>query len=110
MNTISEFAKCCAHCGWIEPSNIDEILNDFTSSVGGVYVHNEECIAMENDGVEHDLFMALWNARTHIKINDFLLPRAKDSLERAMTAYIKNQLNSESWFCIREQDKFWTGE
>ena len=104
--TVSDWAKCCAHCGWIEPSNMEEIEADESCAIGGAYVHNEDCRAHQN-GFEHELFMALWNARIHMEMNDVLLRRANESITVAMTYYIKNQLDETSFFVNREQDKFW---
>lgn len=104
--TVSEWATCCAHCGWIEPSNMADIENDESCTIGAVYVHKDDCRAHEN-GVEHEMFMALWNARTHMEMNDVLLRRANESLTEAMTPYIKNQLDDSSFFVNRNADKFW---
>ena len=104
--TVSDWAVCCAHCGWIEPSNIKDIENDESSSIDGVYVHSEDCRAHEN-GVEHDMFMALWNARIHMEMNDVLLRRANENLTDAMKLYINNQLDESSFFVKMEKDKFW---
>lgn len=104
--TVSDWAKCCAQCGWIEPLNIEEIEGDETCTIAGVYAHREDCRAHQN-GVEHELFMALWNARIHMEVNDVLSRRANESLTEAMTCYIKNQLGETSFFARREQDKFW---
>lgn len=104
--TVSEWSKCCAHCGWLEPSNIEDIEQDESCTIGGVFIHKEDCRAHEN-GVEHEMFMALWNARTHMKLNDVLLRRANESLTEAMELFIKNQLDESSFFVNREQDKFW---
>lgn len=106
---VSDWAKCCAHCGWIEPSNMDDIEGDESCTAGGVYVHKADCRAMHN-GVEHELFMALWNARIHMKMNDVLLRRADESITDAMRLYINNQLDETSFFVNRESDKFWVEE
>lgn len=106
MDTVSDWATCCANCGWLEPSNMSDIEKDLSCTIGAVYVHNKDCRAHEN-GIEHDLFMALWNARIHMDMNDVLLRRANESLTGAMIPYIKNQLNETSFFVNREKDKFW---
>ena len=104
MTTVSDLSYCCAHCGWLEPDNIKDIEED--DSIGCVYVHKDDCIAHEN-GIEHDLFMALWNARTHMESNDVLLRRANENLIDAMRPYIKNQLSDESFFVRKNPSKFW---
>ena len=106
MTTVSNLAFCCAHCGFLEPANIEEIENDESCTVGCVYVHKDDCRAQEN-GVEHDLFMALWNARIHMELNDVLLRRANENLINAMRPYIENQLSDESFFVKKEPSKFW---
>lgn len=103
---ISDWAECCAHCGSIEPSNMDDIANDESCTIGAVYVHKDDCRAMHN-GVEHNLFMALWNARIHMQMNDVLLRRANENITDAMKLYIKNQLAESSFFVNSESDKFW---
>lgn len=106
MIAVSDWATCCAHCGWLEPSNMQEIENDESCTIGAIYVHGAECRAHEN-GTEHDMFMALWNARIHMEMNDVLLRRAEESLNSAMIPYIKNQLTEDSFFVNRELSKFW---
>lgn len=103
---VSDLAECCAHCGWVEPSNMEDIENDESCTIGAIYIHKEDCRAHEN-GVEHGMFMALWNARIHMEMNDVLLRRANESLVEAMTPYIRNQLDSSSFFITRNHDKFW---
>ncbi len=104
---VSEWAFCCAHCGHIEPSNMAEMEADESCTIGAVYVHNDDCRAREC-GVEHDMFMALWNARTHMEMNGVLLSRANESLCDAMTPYINRRLTDSSFFVIKNQcDQFW---
>lgn len=107
--TVSDWAYCCAHCGWIEPSNISDIESDDSCTIGAVYVHKDDCRAHHN-GVEHEMFMALWNARIHMEMNDVLLKRANENLTDAMKLYINNQLDESSFFVNRERDKFWINE
>jgi len=106
MTTVSNLASCCAHCGWLEPENIKDIENDESCTTGCVYVHRDDCRAHEN-GVEHDLFMALWDARIHMEQNDVLLRRANEELTDAMRPYINNQLSDESFFVEKNPSKFW---
>jgi len=106
-HVVSDLAHCCAHCGWIEPSNMDDIESDQSCTIGAVYTHKSDCRAHENDGVEHKMFMSLWNARIHMEMNGVLLRRAEESINEAMTCYIKNQLNDDSFFVNRESSKFW---
>lgn len=107
--TVSDWAFCCAHCGWIESSNMKEIESDESCTIGAFYTHNSDCRARENV-VDHKMFMALWNARIHMDINDVLLRRAEESLNDAMIPYIKNQLSSDSFFVNKEPSKFWMNE
>ena len=110
MSTVSDWATCCAHCGHIEPSNLVEIEADKSCTVGAVYVHKDDCKAHEC-GVEHDMFMALWNARTHMELNDVLLRRADESLCDAMTPYINHRLTDSSFFVVNNQhNQFWKEE
>lgn len=104
--TVSDHAKFCAHCGWLEPLNLEEIENDENCTVGGAYVHKEDCRAMEC-GHEHGLFIALWNARIHMQMNDVLLRRANESIVDAMRPYIKSRLNEDSYFVKCEPTRFW---
>ena len=106
MTTVSDLAFCCAHCGFLEPDNIKEVEADESCTIGCVYVHKDDCRAHEN-GVEHDLFMALWNARIHMELNDVLLKRANESLINAMRPYIENQLSDDSFFVRKNPAKFW---
>ena len=113
--TVSDWATCCAHCGWLEPSNMSDIESDIENNIendesftiaAAVYVHRDDCRANHN-GVEHEMFMALWNARIHMEMNDVLLRRANENLTDAMKLYINNQLDESSFFVKREKDKFW---
>lgn len=103
---VSDWAECCAHCGWLEPTNMQEIENDESCTVRAVYEHLPNCEPVLNK-VEHGMFMALWNARTHMKMNDVLLRRAEASLTDAMKPYISDMLDESSFFVNQEPDKFW---
>ena len=104
--TVSDWAKCCAHCGWLEPDNIRDLENDESCTLNATYSHRPECKAVLNV-VEHRMFIALWNARIHMEMNDVLLRRAEESLTEAMIPYILSRLDGSSFFVNQEPDKFW---
>ena len=106
MTTVSDWAVCCAHCGFIEPSNLEDIESDETCMTGGVYVHKDDCCAHEC-GLEHDLFMGLWNARIHMQMNDVLLRRMSEELAQKMKPFIEKRLNDDSYFIKCEPSRFW---
>lgn len=106
MTTVSDWSVCCAHCGFIEPSNLEDIEADETCQTSGVYVHKESCRAHEC-GLEHDLFMGLWNARIHMQMNDVLLRRINEELAQKMKPFIEKRLNDDSYFIKCEPSRFW---
>lgn len=106
MVTVTDWATCCAHCGFIEPSNMADIEADESCTTGAVYVHKKECRAMEC-GVEHRLFMSLWNSRTHMVMNDMLLNRINEEINKGLKPFIDARLTKDSHFIKSEPSRFW---
>ena len=91
MNTVSQLATYCAHCGHIEPVNGGRCE---TESL--VFVHFDDCRCTENE-ISHQMFNALANAMTHMEANDCLLRRATESATSAMQPFADEYLNENSY-------------
>lgn len=103
MRVVSDWAEYCAHCGHIEPENLEEsIASD--GVIGLVYQHKYNCTAY-TDKIAHDMFVALWNAETHMKDNDVWLRRAAENIERAMKPFEEKWLSEDSHYvkCVNEE-------
>lgn len=91
MNTVSQLAIYCAHCGHIEPINPDKKeVQSF------VFIHEDDCRVMD-DEIAHQMFNALADAMTHMKMNDCLLRRAEESAIAAMKPFADEYLNKNSY-------------
>ena len=91
MNTVSQLATYCAHCGHIEPINGDKCETEAL-----VFVHLDDCKCMDNE-MAHQMFNALANAMTHMKANDCLLRRAEESATSAMQPLADQYLDKNSY-------------
>ena len=91
MNTVSQLATYCAHCGHIEPEN-----DDISESEALVFVHLDDCMCSYNE-MAHQMFNALANAMTHMKANDCLLRRAEESATAAMQPFADQYLVKSSY-------------
>ena len=90
MKTVSLLSEYCAHCGHLEPVNADKFESECMR-----YSHSPECLCSENEQA-HDMFVALANAMTHMRINDCLLTRAEESATRAMKPFADEFLSSRN--------------
>lgn len=102
-NTVSNLASYCANCGHIEPINLDD-FHKSDCTIGLVYVHDDKCMVMDN-AMAHDMFIALWNAETHMRDNDALLRRASESLTEAMQPFIDEYLNESSHYVLCKKSR-----
>ena len=97
MNTVSQLAAYCAHCGHIEPIIADKFYSEDVISEGSLtYVHLDDCRCKENE-MAHQMFNALANAMTHMEANDCLLRRATESATSAMQTFADEYLNENSY-------------
>lgn len=85
---VSQLAYYCAHCGHIEPENPED--DSF------VFVHLGSCRATDN-AIAHEMFNALANAMTHMKMNDILTERFIDHATKAMQPFASEFLNEHSY-------------
>lgn len=97
---VSDWAFCCAHCGWLEPDNLTDIEKQECGEVMAVFTHKDECKVKNVPGA-HELFMSLWNARIHMEMNDVLLRRIDATTREPMQNYVNENLNEESYFIIK---------
>lgn len=93
MNTVSNESFYCAHCGHIEPTNLNDVIEGNANSF--VYAHKESCGAI-NDSIAHDMFVALANSMTHMRMNDALTSRIEDHITNSMAAFADFYLTTDS--------------
>lgn len=97
MNTVSQLAEYCAHCGHIEPIIADKFYTEDVITLGSLtYIHLDDCRCTENE-IAHQMFNALANAMTHMKANDCLLRRAEQSAKSAMQPFADKYLVESSY-------------
>ncbi len=97
---VSDWAFCCAHCGWLEPDNLADIEKQECGEIMAVITHQGECTVKDNPDA-HELFMSLWNARTHMEMNDVLLRRIDENTRESMQKYVNENLNEKSYFITK---------
>ena len=88
--TVSNLSEYCAHCGHLEPINEDKFETETL-----IFTHKDDCLCML-DIEAHEMFKALANAMTHMKMNDCLMRRAEDSIILAMKPFAERRLINSS--------------
>ena len=89
--TTSNHSEYCAHCGHIEPLDEPDELGTPL-----IFVHLDDCRCFDN-AEAHVMFNALANAMIHMKSNDCLLRRAKESITTAMQPFADEYLSDNSF-------------
>ena len=101
MSTVvSDWAECCAHCGWLEPNNMAELDQDESCTIVPIIVHKVGC-GVAHHPEAHELFMSLWNSRTHMEMNEVLLRRIDENTREVMQKFVDRHLTEESYFIAK---------